>query len=425
MMIKKTVRFLLTFIYMFIQGERILKADDDFLKNSNTFPKIFSSNIENKNYDDEDYQKQLSKNNMVLLGFYKGWESNRKISSVDVVKKIKSLNPKTLVGQYTILNEFTIDTSDEAKKDIIAKLDSENWWLYDSKKNKLQWTEKYNAYEVNITKFVKPDQNMRRFPEWLAKRNYEIFFKDRIFDFWFIDNFFDKPRVGSADWMSKRVNISSKDERILKAYREGYISHLNEAKKLAPEMIFIGNVDSELSAKEYRYQLNGALLEGLMGYSWSLETWAGWHSMMERYHNVFENLIFPKIVVFCVIGDPNNKQFFRYAYTSSLMNDGYFSFTDINNEYGSVVWFEEFDFNLGKPFDKAQKKPWKENVYRREFEKGIVYVNPGTNDFELNVDWIKDYQSNEKNKKESFNSRNHKIIIKAKDGIIIKKENEK
>jgi hypothetical protein len=38
-----------------------------------TFPRLMGMNIGAKNYDDASYQKELSRLDVVILGFYKGW----------------------------------------------------------------------------------------------------------------------------------------------------------------------------------------------------------------------------------------------------------------------------------------------------------------------------------------------------------------
>jgi len=67
------------------------------------------------------------------------------------------------------------------------------------------------------------------------------------------------------------------------AFRAGEAAEWAEARKLEPNMLLLGNVDSDLSSVEYKGQLNLALLECLTGQSWSLETWGGWTQMMSRY----------------------------------------------------------------------------------------------------------------------------------------------
>jgi hypothetical protein len=113
-----------------------------------------------------------------------------------------------------------------------------------------------------------------------------------------------------------------------------------------------------------------------MGWGWSLETWAGWGKMMERYRAVLKNTRPPKIVGFNIWGSPTDYRFFRYGYTSCLLDDGYFSFTDKSMEYSSVSWFDEYDHKLGNARSGPPTIAWSQEVWRRDFENGIVLVNP-------------------------------------------------
>lgn len=417
---------IIIFMNLFVVSRSLSEEikDNSETKRLKNFPKILGMNIGKKHYDDESYQKDLSRNDIVILGFYREWEKFRNTNIKEVSQRLKRLNPNILIGQYTILNEFTDNIFDQAKRDIIEKLNKENWWLLDEKKKKLQWTPRYNAWEVNFTEYTQVDSGKMRFPEWLAERNYNVFFKNNpYFDIWYIDNLFYKPRVEKADWKNIHKNESSSSEEIQRAYRKGYMAYLEKAKQLSPQLLYIVNADSELNYEEYRNQFHGAFLEGLMGYSWSLETWAGWERMMERYHSVFENLLPPKIVGFHATGDPKDRKFVRYALTSCLMNNGYFSFTDKWNEYSSVAWLEEFDLDLGSPIEEPKKKPWREHVYRREFEKGVVYVNPGMKPYLLKLE--KNMKLACCSEKKIENGKDEKkIILNPKDGLILMKIDE-
>ena len=113
-----------------------------------------------------------------------------------------------------------------------------------------------------------------------------------------------------------------------------------------------------------------------MGESWSVEAWAGWTAMMQRYRGLMANTRPPHLVVFNVHGSPTNYQFFRYAYASCLLDDGYFSFSDISVGYSSVPWFDEYDHKLGAPLTAPPTAAWQNGVWRRDFQLGMVLVNP-------------------------------------------------
>jgi len=97
---------------------------------------------------------------------------------------------------------------------------------------------------------------------------------------------------------------------------------------------------------------------------------------MRRYRDAMMNTRAPHFVGFNVHGASADFRFFRYAFTSCLLDDGYFCFTASDHGYSSVAWFDEFNFKLGAAISKPPTADWKSGVWRRDFENGIVLVNP-------------------------------------------------
>jgi hypothetical protein len=343
------------------------------------YPRLMGMNIGEKHYDNPAYQQQLARMDIVILGFYRGWGEGRSNQSMrDVVRTLKRLNPGLLVGQYTLLNEANDDDGNTAENDKQRKLHEQDWWLRKADGERVQWTGQYHAWDINITEWTRPDESGDRYPQWLARRDHQVFFKPvPEFDIWYFDNVMSRQRIASADWKREARNQSGDSPQIQQAFRLAQATHWQQAHRLAPQRILMGNADNDLSLPEYKGRLQGVFLEGLMGYGWSLYSKEGWRGMMERYHGISGNLAAPRIVGFNVAGDPRDYRFFRFALASCLMGDGYFSFTDADNGYSSVPWFDEYDVKLGKPIDPPQGKPWRNGVYRRRFENGVVLVNPG------------------------------------------------
>jgi hypothetical protein len=65
-----------------------------------------------------------------------------------------------------------------------------------------------------------------------------------------------------------------------------------------------------------------------------------------------------------------------YAYTSCLLDGGYFCTTASDKEYSSMAWFDEYDFKLGVVLSKPPTAEWKNGAWRRDFDHGIALVNP-------------------------------------------------
>jgi hypothetical protein len=342
------------------------------------FPRLMGMNIGAKNYDDPAYRKQLSRLDAVILGFYPGWNTwKNKDAMREAVKAIKAGNPNIRIGQYTVLSEAPDSKSTQsADTDKSRKIDAENWWLRDAAGKRVQWTGEFGNYEINVTHWTKPDASGRRFPEWLAERDHRIYFQAvPEFSLWFFDNSVSKPAVKSADWNLDGHNDRGDDPRIVAAHRQGHAAEWARARQLAPAVHLIANTD-DLSSPEFSKKLNGAFLEALIGKNWSVENRVNWEEALRRYHAALQHTLPPNLVGFNVWGRPNDYQRLRYGLASALLDDGYFSYTDEKAGYSSVVWFDEYDADLGRPVDPPQFQPWKNGVYRRRFEKGMVLVNP-------------------------------------------------
>lgn len=345
------------------------------------FPRLMGMNIGAKIYDKPDYQRDLSRLDVAILGFYKGWQppgyaATAGLAMRKAVQAIKALNPDILIGQYTVLNEVSGDSADSASRDLRDKLNDSDWWLLNAHGRRVQWTGDYSNWEVNFTDWTRADREGRRWPEWLAQRNYEVFFREvPAFDIVYLDNVMTRSRV-RADWKRDGKDRDPGDADMLSAHRAGHLAHWQRIRELQPGALLLGNVDDDLSNPLWRAQLDGAFLEGLIGESWSIETWGGWPAMMARYRAVLANIRKPGLVGFNVSGAAGDYRLFRYAFASCLLDDGYFSFTDRARGHSSVPWFDEYDHRLGRALSKPPDRPWRDGVWRRDFEHGIALVNP-------------------------------------------------
>jgi hypothetical protein len=383
------------------------------------FPRLMGMNIGRKHYDNAEYQRQLAKLDVVVLGFYKGWQPDYGMAKV--VQNLKGLSQNhVLVGQYTCLNEAQDNPKDAATPDVQKKLHEMNWWARKADGTRVQWTAQYRAWDINFTAGSKPDSSGRCYPQWLAERNDQVFFKPATFDIWYCDNVFGKPRV-TADWNGNGKDDDPKNPAVAAACRAGHRAEWEQIRRIHPGIALMGNVDSDLSEPEYAGQLEGAFLEGLMGISWSIETWAGWPAAMKRYRAAMANTRAPHLVGFNVAGDKSDYRFFRYAFASCLLDDGYFCFTDKAQGYSSVAWFDEYDFKLGAAVCKPPAAAWKEGVWRRDFQRGIVLMNPTTQPVTLAVEPGLLRLSGAQAPAVNSGGPATAVVLAAKDGIVLKR----
>lgn len=341
------------------------------------FPRLMGMNIGTANYLQPGVLNRITKLDIVILGFYPGWHENGR-SMGDVVRVLRTMNPHLLIGQYTVLDGAYKEGLHWFDNDIARKLERRDWWLRTPSGHVAQWSAEYDNYDTNFTKWTHPDSKGRRYPQWLAEHDYKAFFKSGMFNIWYFDDVNYRPRLPFANWKQDGRMQESHSQSVEHAYRQGQADEWAAARQLDPNILFMGNADNDLHYPSFRNKLQGAFLEGLMGYKWSLMTWGGWGRVMRRYHAIFHNLAYPKIVGFNVAGSPRDYRFFRFAFASCLMDNGYFSFTDKKKMYTSVPWFDEYNIKLGQPTDPPQLQPWQNGVYRRRFQYGMALVNPTT-----------------------------------------------
>ncbi len=385
-----------------------------------TFPRLMGMNIGAKNYDDPDYQRQLARLNVVVLGFYKGWKPAYGIEQV--VRNLRKLSGgNILVGQYTVLNECVDNPKNTANLDVQVKLHEMNWWARKADGSRVQWTAQYHAWDINFTAWSKPDSQGLRYPQWLAERDDRVMFKPVPFDIWYCDNVMARPRV-SPDWDGDGKDDSPKDPAIAAVYRAGHRAEWSHIRKIHPGLALMGNADGDLSDQEYTGQLEGAFLEGLMGKGWSIEKQKGWTAAMQRYRAARANTRAPHLVGFNVHGSSSDLRFFRYAFASCLLDDGYFSFSASDKGYSGVTWFDEFDFKLGAAVSKPPTAEWKNGVWRRDFKNGIVLVNPTQGPITVNLEsgfvYLRGAQAPDVNNGAAATS----VELAAKDGIVLRRQ---
>lgn len=346
-------------------------------KQPGDFPRLLGMNIGKKHYDDPAYQADLAKLDVLIVGFYPGWNPRQEADPIgSFLRNLKRMNPAIKIGQYTILNETYDDPSVVPNADVIEAVTKNNWWLRNAAGEKVQWTPKYRTWEINNTEWAPTNAQGQRYPEWRAERDHRVFFEPHPeFDLWYVDNVMWRPRV-TGDWDSDGTNDDRNDPRIQAAYRAGMARHWDAIRRLQPSLPIMGNTDSDLSTPEFRQKLDAAFLEGWMGKAWSIEQQKDWSAAMALYRTTLANLRSGGMVSVNVHGAENDYRFLRYAFASCLMDDGYFSFSENTVGYSSVSWFDEFDIALGRAQTPPPQTAWQHGVWRRDFDGGIALVNP-------------------------------------------------
>jgi hypothetical protein len=193
-----------------------------------------------------------------------------------------------------------------------------------------------------------------------------------------------------------------------------------------PGKLMIGNIAdwgrSSAVLTELDQTLNGGLIEGIIGADYSVESWASWAEMMRWYRKTMAAVAAPKLVAFHQIGSVTDYKALRYGLASCMLDDAYFAFTDKAKGYSGVAWFDEYDAKLGQAVVGPATTAWQKGVYRRDFENGIVLVNPkGNGPVEVTLE--EDFRRLSGKQAPTVNNGalTRKIVLQDRDGIILKR----
>jgi hypothetical protein len=369
-------------------GAALLTSEAALGNDIHGYPRLAGVNMGGPhNYDDPAYQAKLAKLDMSVLNMWPGWETTRSMTMDQVVRNIKALNPKSKVFLYHISMEVADDNA--STESYRAYVDKNKWWAYPANLSGSRILSTFGAREdkpvhvINTTLHTSKDSNGYQFWQWDARWTVNTFYKPNpSIDGFFEDNVFWKPRV-DADWNKDGITDSQSSANAGKWLREGYQKRFELMRQLMPGKHQIGNIadwgHKSAVLTELNGALNGGVIEGILGTSYAPEKWGSWTEMMRWYRKTMAAIAAPKFVVFHQQGSPTDYQALRYGLASCLLDDGYFAFTDAAKGYTGVVWFDEFDADLGKPVNGPSMTEWKNGVYRRDFENGIVLVNPKGN----------------------------------------------
>ncbi len=293
--------------------------------------------------------------------------------------KLRTLNPNILLLAYVYSEEVTLSPDSrygELRYDVSSGF-GDSWWLRDPSGNRLSFW--YSTNMVNITDDA-GTYNGQRWNEYLPKFVGDKVFSNGRWDGVFYDNIWP-----SISWFNsanidlncdgKKDSASYLDSKWVEGNKKLLTNTLNA---IGSNNILMGNSHG---FEPYQPYLNGIMLESFPAPWENGGTWAG---SMKSYTNT-KNFREPKIMI--VNANTDNKwdmenyRKMRFSLGSTLLGDGYFSFDYGVNDHSQTWWYDEYDTELGKaigsPINILDKnnKTWKNGVWRRDFENGIVVVN--------------------------------------------------
>jgi Hypothetical glycosyl hydrolase family 15 len=348
------------------------------------FPRIGGIQISPPfNYNDPSYEAALAKQSVMILNYY----PTMPLSMNGVVDAIKAINPNALVFLYVQSDYQNPYGAPDAWTAYRNQLNSMRWWLYTNTSFNSPVTTQNSTtwYTINNSPYTPKDSSGDDSIDYITKFYVSNYFNPNpaIAGF-FMDNVFVKPNV-AGDWYRDGTVLQPTDPRAEAAIQAGYERYFSLVRTLMPGKYQIGNITEWGQAGQpaipsgYQGMADGGVLEGMIGQSWSIESWGGWQEMMSQYAAAMHALKAPKLAIFNQWGNPTDYQSMRYGLASCLMNDGYYAFTSSATSYHGVTWFDEYNANLGQAVSSPPTNAWQKGVWRRDFANGIALVNPKGN----------------------------------------------
>lgn len=358
---------------------------------------------------------------LTVVNIYPGWERRYKTKVSEIVHAIRAENPAALVGTYHNISELPerrnfkplVDALYNGKT--VGPADTQDWWARTPDGKRVSdWPKTYNT---NITKFTTPDSRGRRYPEVYADFFYAELDSKADFNLYYIDIFgptfrnskTDFDRDGSADAAGNPAVATWKREAM-----HGFVEYVRQ--KYFPDRKFMGNATTWFDARhfnkkrlpqywEYKGLLDGALYEHVMGVRWSpsgtgkkgerVNRFGSFKLALAGYRFILSHCR-DDLVQFQPIVLAGNWKTLRYAFGIALLDNGYFTpnITTKDDKKGShraFVVIEEFTagkpwagpestkwlgYPVPTPLGTPPKRPYQKGVWVREFEGGLVVVNP-------------------------------------------------
>lgn len=305
-------------------------------------------------------------------------------NSAEQLKLIKKLNPKIIILAYIASEEFPVSMYKQWDKPggLFYRLLSgitDEMWLRDSSGNHVTFWQ--DNWMLNTTDY--PTKN-KRWNEYLAEFVNKEILSTGLWDGIFYDNVWE-----SVDWINDKIDadnnkITDKADVLNKNWNNGMKKLFALTRQKASKKIYIiGNGD-----RGYYGDINGIYFE-----NFTISPYLSWEEKMKLYRRSSLAHALPTTPIVGNTAPKANGQFdyknMRFGLGSALLENGYYALDGGDQTHRERWWYDEYDLNLGKPLSEAASltglKDYAKDLWRRDFENGIVLVNPTAKAMEIDL----------------------------------------
>jgi hypothetical protein len=182
------------------------------------------------------------------------------------------------------------------------------------------------------------------------------------------------------------------DARDTAAWRDGMVFLLRRLRAEFPNAILVGNGGFPWPADcPYYAFANGCMHENALGDQFGGDWRALWNSYQTAVSEVSGRPCYHFVQVdvrasgrsqnaaaeLSALTANDHRRLRLGLATTLLLDGGFFGFDRGDCLHGQLWWFDEYDFDLGAPRGPFQEDRYGPGTLAREFERGLVVVNPG------------------------------------------------
>lgn len=359
-------------------------------------------------YSDPEFRRKLGLFHWVTLGLFPSLTY-----AVDFEESVAAMRAHgaLFVSTYVNTAEISSSANDTAnERDYVASQvgptgnggtwTPNDWYLRDENGDHTSgWG---GAWSLNLSAHVTADAQGRKVVEYMADTAYdEIYSQAPSLNAIYSDIFRRCPRE-TADWNRDGSNQPTDDPATCTAVQEGMVRWVERWQSLKGDVPFVGNISNWRSGDVplYDQRIHGGFMEGRTGPSWAIEgsgpdgaqinDWGSWELLMdEAAHALTYMAVHPEagmpIVQLNAQMNADAYQLARYILGSACLMDLFFDPTPASGYHDVLLFDEMFGSSvheiqnrgwLGQPLTPRSYDPWQGEVRMREFQHGLVLVNP-------------------------------------------------
>ncbi|TSC84892.1 MAG: Uncharacterized protein G01um101413_276 [Parcubacteria group bacterium Gr01-1014_13] len=351
---------------------------------------------------------ELAKWDLLIL------DMETQVKSLGALKKIRELNPDIIMLVYITPQEIKTDAASGSSvmRQKLAAGINESWYLTDIQNKKLTFWP--GTWLLNVAD-NSPQINGIRLNKYMAQFVANDLLSTGLWDGVFFDNAWKDVKWLTGDSVDLNKD-GQPDSDIDTHWQEGMRFVYNETRALTNnKYAIVGNATSDV----YKNDLNGAMLE-------SFPSFLGWQNSMRIYNSSESNADQPINIINVNTGNTGKStdlKKFRFGLASTLLLGGFYSFDYGDQDHGQTWWYDEYDVRLGEPISTAvslnNTSKFAEDVWRRDYQNGIVLVNPTSVPQEVDLNGEYEKITGLRDSSVNDGSVVSQVTLQPRDGLIL------